>query len=178
MVEAFIAENRATRYTNTQLLSCRSVINIAMPLSYRDLLVLASQIPHPTKICNALNRYILQLHAPDLLRFPTSAILVPAAMPIFIQEASRVCRKLFDEGLWKLYIATHGWVRRSRRDWSNFEFLRNGKALYALVDDLKSDIWDKSALERIIADDAHFSSPRYVHPKSFLAVYSTDLMLR
>jgi hypothetical protein len=178
LVEAFIAENRGTQCINAQILSCRATVDIAMPFCHRDLLLLASRIPFATKVHNSLNRKILQLHAPGLLRFPTSATLVPAGMPIFLQEVSRACRWLLTKGLWKLYFVTRGRIGPPNPSWYNFEFLRNSAVLCSLVDDLKSDIWDKEALRRSIAMAARFSRNRPIYADVFLKIYSTDLMLR
>jgi hypothetical protein len=178
LVEAFIAEHRGTQTINAQILSCRATVDIAMPFCHRDLLLLAGRLPFATKVHNSLSRKILQLHGPDVLRFPTSATLVPAGMPISLQEASRACRRLLDKGLWKLYFVTRGRIGPPHRSWWNFEFLRNGEALCSLVDDLKSDIWDKEALRRSIATAARFGRHRPIYPDGFLTVYTTDLMLR
>jgi hypothetical protein len=81
-------------------------------------------------------------------------------MPIFMQEVSRAYRRFIDKGLWKLYFATHGRIGPPHGGWWNFEFLRNGKALRPLIDDLKSDFWDKSELNRFISNIAQFSHHR------------------
>jgi hypothetical protein len=44
-----------------------------------------------------LNRPILQREYPQLLEFPTGAILVPARAPILVQEISQVVAHLREE---------------------------------------------------------------------------------
>jgi Asparagine synthase len=178
LVEAFISENRGTQYINAQILSCRASVDIVIPFGDRDLLILASRIPFTTKVYNSLNRNILRGYAPDLLRFSSAATLVPTAMPIFIQETSRACRWIIDKGFWKLYFATHGRIGPPHMSWVNFEFLRNGKALRPLIDDLRSDIWSKRDLDLSISNAARFSRHSRIFPEFFLKVYATDLMLR
>jgi len=178
LVEAFLAENRGTQVINTQLLSCRASVDISLPFGDRDLLLLASRILLNTKIHNSLHQSILRAHAPDLLRFSTGATLVPANMPIFLQEASRALRRLVERSLWKIHFATHGRIGPPHTGWTNFAFLRNGRIFQSLVDDLKSDIWDKKALQNFISRMAQFAVNVRIHPETFLKIYTVDLMLR
>jgi hypothetical protein len=179
LVEAFLAENRGTQAINSQLLSCRTSVDIALPFGDRDLLLLASRILLNTKLHNSLHRNILRAHAPDLLRFPTSATLVPAMMPIFLQEASRALRRLVEDGLWKVHFATQGRIGPPHIGWwGGFAFLRNGRVFHSLVNDLKSDIWDKKALQDSISRIAQFARNPLIYPETFLKIYIIDLMLR
>ncbi len=177
LIEAFIAEHRGSQYISAQIRSCRGNLDIAIPFADRDLLFIASRIPLTRKIHNSLNRKILLSHAPDLLRFHTAATLVPAAMPIFLQEASRICRRLLDKGFWKLYFATNGRIGPFRTGWTNFEFLRHSPALHCLLQDLKSDIWDRKSLEHSFLNRER-SHNRRIYPETFLKIYTTDLILR
>jgi hypothetical protein len=178
LAEAFVAENRGAQFISAQLLSCRTSVDIALLLGDRDLLLLASRIPLNVKIQNSLNRDILRAHAPDLLRFPTSATLVPAMMPVFLQEASRALRHFVEQGLFKVHLATQGRIGPPHFGWENFEFLRNGRIFHSLVDDLKSDIWDKKALQDYISKIAQFARDPHIYPETFLKIYTADLMLR
>src|SRR5947199_8466796 len=58
LVEAFIAEHRGV-HINAQALSCRAVLDIALPYTDRDVLSIASRIPLALKINNSLNRSVL-----------------------------------------------------------------------------------------------------------------------
>lgn len=180
MIEAFVSEHRGTQYINAQMLSCRSMVNVAIPYGDRDLLSLASRIPLTTKFHNSLNQLILQLYAPYLLTFPTAATLLPATTSIFLQELSRCCRKVLESYSWKFYNFTNGQVGPLRKSWVNYEFLRNGKALRCLLDDLQMEIWDKKALYHHLSAAEKFAKNSRMEfiSDTFLKVYNTDLMLR
>ncbi len=84
------------------------------------------------------------------------------------------------EGVWnRLYTV----LLNQHFRWDNFEFLRDGKAFNAVVNDLKSDIADKNAiLERInkLSRIKWEQSVDYMQSLNYvmMQIYSTDLMLR
>jgi hypothetical protein len=80
------------------------------------------------------------------MRFPMAATLVPASMPITVQEASRVARKIAQQGQWALHFATGGRVREPRLSWPNYEFLRRPPIIRQLVSELAAPLWDLRAL--------------------------------
>ena len=182
LIEAFMALTRGSRYINQQILSCRTGLDVALPFIDLDLLKLASQIPQCSKIHNTLNRKLLQRHGSSLLRFTTGATLVPAFMPILLQEASRVIRNVQDNIFEKLNGMTKGSIRPSRSDFFGLDFLRNGRAFRRILDDLRSDMWDRDTIELAIKDVAGYSQAnnRRISYMSynFLTMYTTDLMLR
>jgi hypothetical protein len=182
LIEAFVALTRGSRYANQQLLSCRTDLDVALPFIDFDLLKLAGQIPHCAKIHNTINRSLLQQHGSPLLQFTTGATLVPAFMPIPFQEASRAVRVLNDNLSRKLNGFTKGGMGPSRSDFFGLDFLRDGKALRRILDDLRSDLWDREAIERSIKNIAEYSEAnnRRLHYISynFLTMYTMDLMLR
>jgi hypothetical protein len=183
LLEAWTAEYIGAQSWGTQLLSCRAHLNIAIPLGDQELFCLASQIPISLKIPNIITRALVQDHAPELLHFPTAATLVPAEFPITVQEISRLIRQVITTASWKTTVATRCLLRPKFFGWDNFEFLRDGKAFNAVVDNLKSNIVDKSAiLERInkLSSIKWEQSADYMQAFNYvmMKIYSTDLMLR
>jgi hypothetical protein len=180
IVEAYISENRGTQYINSQLLSCRAVLDVAMPFVDQELLLSASRTPISVKIHNRLNQQMLKTHAPQSLQFPFAATLIAARHPIFLQETSRFCRSLIERAQWKLHFATKQRTLPPRLGWVNFEFLRDGKSLMMIVDDLRSCVWDRKALiERIAACTAGgYEQPLHPISDAIMKVYTADLMLR
>jgi hypothetical protein len=183
LLEAFLGEYRMALLFNPQLLSCRIQLDIAMPFADRDFLLLASRIPIGTKIHNRLNRRMLQRHASSLLRFPTAATLVPAWSPIFLQEVSRLMRSTVFGTLWRLHTMSRGAFDHPHLSWINFDFLRSGKALRAVEDNLRSPLWHREAIaDRIdgVIRRKRSEPAAYVHyiASQMLTIYSVDRMLR
>ena len=82
----------------------------------------------------------------------------------------------------KLNGMTKGSIRPSRSDFFGLDFLRNGRAFRRILDDLRSDMWDRDTIELAIKDVAGYSQAnnRRISYMSynFLTMYTTDLMLR
>ncbi len=177
LVEAFMALTRGSRLINQQVLTCRTDLDVALPFIDFNLLRLASQVPQCVKIHNAINRKLLQRYRASLLKFTTGATLVPTSMPIFAQEASRVIRLLSDNGFKAVNRFTKGTIRPSCL--GGLDFLRNGVALRKILEDLRSDIWDRDAIEQSIKKVAEYKEANMldIHT-NFLTMYTTDLMLR
>src|SRR5919204_147878 len=152
LLEAFISESRGTQYINGQLLACRAFTDVTLPFADREALLIASQIPIKAKVHNIVNREILRRHDPGLLRTATAATLVPASYPIAVQEGTRALRRGYGNLRWKLHFATGGRTEAPRFGWMILEFLRSGGFLDALVSDLRSDLWNKPALQQQVAD--------------------------
>lgn len=180
LVEAFISEHRGTQYINAQLLSCRSFIDVALPFAGGELFTYSTRIPLEAKIHNALNREILGRNAPGLLRQPMAATLVPARWPLLIQEGSRAVRKAYESGRNTLSRRTGGAISRPRLGWVDFAFLRDGRALHRLCDDLRCDFWDRESIRRRIDSFRATPDPARYHPvyDQLCKVYTVDLMLR
>lgn len=180
LIEAFVALTRGSRLINQQILSCRTDLDVALPFIDFDLLRLASQIQHCAKIHNKINRKLLQRYGSPLLHFSTGATIVPASMPILFQEASRVIRTLHDSVSGKINRLAKGSIVPSRSDYLGLDFLRNGKAFRKILEDLRSDIWDRDAIQQSIKKLAeHKEGTSLTNISSnFLTIYTTDLMLR
>ena len=181
LIEAFIAEHRATQYINSQILSCRASLDIALPFCDNELLDLSGKIPLAHKVQNILTRDLLGRIAPDLLHYPTAATLVPAYFPIFVQEASRALRVLLEDSQYYLNRATAGRIKAPTWSWLNNEFLRSSPALKNILEDLRCDFWDREALARALKNPEKFEGGLYTMNNllsRFLKIYSVDLMLR
>ncbi len=177
LIEAFMALTRGSMLINQQALSCRTELDVALPFIDLSLLRLSSQIPQCVKIHNAINRKLLQRYRSPLLQFATGATLIPASMPIFTQEASRVIRYLRDKVFVKVNKFTKGSITLS--EISGFDFLRKGEALNKILEDLRSDIWDRDAIEQSIKKVAEYKEANMLDVNmNFLTIYTTDLMLR
>lgn len=179
LIEAFMALTRGSRLINQQILSCRTDLDVALPFIDFNLLRLSSQIHQCAKIHNTINRKLLQRYSAPLLQFVTGATLVPASMPIFTQEASRVIRFVGDNVSDKVYKFMDGRIRMTRLGSWVYDFLRNGRALRKVLDDLRSDIWDRDAIDQSIKNIAVYKeASMYDVNTNFLTIYTTDLMLR
>ena len=179
LVEAFIAEHRGV-FINTQALSCRAGLDVALPYADRDVLSLASRIPLGLKINNSLNRLVLLTTSPHSLRTATAATLVSAGAPIVLQEASRLVRWAYDTSRQRLHMVTKGRVTPSRTSHLHYEYLRDGRALNWLTDDLTAEIWDIDAIRGRIAGLAQVDwdfSARWVS-SHVQGIYNTELLLQ
>lgn len=180
LIESYVTELRGSQYINAQLRSCRAELDISIPFADQQLLAFASRLPLSFKIHNAINRAALRHHWPALLDQPLAATLVRARAPLLVQEASRLARKVREEGHWKLHFASSGRIPPPRLAWVNFEFLREGRCLHEVIDDLRADVWDRGALQRKAdaVTSREFRQP--VHPVSdlLMKIYTIDLVLR
>ena len=179
LVEAFVSEHRGTQYINAQLLSCRAHLDVAVPFAGGELFSFSTRVPFQAKVHNSLNRRMLARHAPQLLREPMAATLVPAGWPILLQEASRVVRKITERGQALVHRRTRGRAGRPRLGWVNFDFLTDTRALRGIADDLEADIWDHRAIQRLVDNLAH-ADRRTLHPiyDQLAKVYTIDLLIR
>ena len=168
LVEAFITEHRASQHINSQMLSCRAHLDVAIPFCDREFFALVSRIPITAKLHNALNRRMLHQYCPEVLRFSTAAAPVPAAMPIWVQELSRLIRSIVEKR-----------VKLPQLTWYDWNFLKNGVALNGIVDDLELDLWDKNVIRKKIADLQVGTTVSIGHLMQLLLIaYTVDLMLR
>ena len=168
LVEAFLTEHRGSQYINSQMISCRAYLDVSIPFADREFFKQTSRIPLTAKLHNALNRRVLRQYTPEILRFPTAAAPVSASMPILVQELSRLLRHVVER---KVKLPPIGWW-----DW---EFLRDGTILNAMVDDLELDLWSKKAIRQKIADFQGNKAESIGQLRQrLLMIYTVDLMLR
>jgi hypothetical protein len=141
---------------------------------------LSSSIPLKVKFHNLLNQALLAKHSPELLLFPTAAIISNANAPVFIQEISRGLRKILSNLSWRIYYVTHGLIKPSFVGWDNFEFLRDGKMLKVLLENIRNDFVDKKAIEKFLDKLIKYKKYDFLHNVSnqILKIYTTELMLR
>lgn len=180
LIEAYISEHRGTQVINSQILSMRAHLDVALPFCHQDLLLLASRIPLRTKIHNAVNQEMLRARVPRLLRYPCSATLVPASAPVWLQESSRLIRRGLEQAQWKAQRSSNGRIDRPRFGWVNFDFLRASDALSTLVRHLQSPRWNHSRLQRRVAglrSGTETASPQSL-AEGLLNAYTVELMLQ
>lgn len=179
LVEAFVSEHRGAQYINTQLRSCRAFTDISVPFAGGEVFTFSTRVPLKAKIHNTVNRRMLARHAPYLLRQPMAATLVPAGAPLLLQEGSRLVRGVYQSGRLALNGISGGRVSPAHLGWMNFDFLRNSQALHVLVDDLRSDIWDREGIRKRI-NGLPQEEAQMVHPlfDQFAKIYTVDLLLR
>jgi hypothetical protein len=178
--EVFMVEHRGAQLICKQILSCRAMMDIAIPTADRDFVMLASQIPMEAKAYSRLIRQLLRAFSPKVVKFPTAAVLVPANFPVAIQESSRLVRWALDRIGSDVHFKSRGRVRPLRMEWRNFSALRNGRAFTRLLDDTGLDVLDKRATRGCIAEMASFKRktvPEHL-AHQLLRVYTMDLMLR
>lgn len=179
LLEAFISEHRGSHFINAQLLSARAFVDVALPFADDELLAAAAATPIDVKIHNRLNRQMLRRHAADLLRAPLAATLVAASAPILIQEATRLCRKVWEDARWRAHFDSGQRLPFPRLGWVNFEFLRSGRALQRILDGLTLDIWDGAALQQRIREVTSREWRAQLHPifDNFARIATIDRLL-
>jgi hypothetical protein len=179
LIEAYVSEHRGSQYINAQVRSCRAYTDVSLPFTDRRLLDWATSLPLSSKIHNRVNQELLREFAPALLQFPMAATLASARWPLLAQEASRFIRKGLELGRWRAHFASAGRIAAPRLSWVNFEFLRTGSDLRSIVEDLKSDLWDRTAILTRVDQLARGHSD-LAHPMSdqIMKIYTIDLALR
>ena len=166
LIEAFVSEHRGAQYINAQLLSCRGGTAVSFPFADRELLLYSTTLPLGYRLHNRLNQGILRRIAPDLLRRPLAATLLPAGSPILLQEGSRAARRLGERTVRILHRAFPSFIGLPRLTWANFEFLRHSECLEDVVDSLKQPVWDKVRLKGLLSDARRTGSTVEMHPIS------------
>lgn len=146
LIEACVTEHRGSQYIAGQSASCRAAVDVSIPFSHRSLLHTASRVPTHLKVHNRLNRRMLDLLDTPARDVPLAATLVSASSNLYLQEASRAFRKLWQSGRWWLHDASRGILPAPRLGWVNFEFLRQSENFRDAIDDLRADFWDREAI--------------------------------
>jgi hypothetical protein len=160
LVEAFVTEHRAVQMIAQQPLAAHARLPVVLPFADRRLLAAVTRLPMRTRLQNELSRRLLSRYGRALLKVPLAATGLPAGAPILMHDAGRACRRAVDVASSFLFFRTHGRVGRSRPfGWMNFEqTLRPARSLRAIVDDLRTPMFDREAmrthLDRIDAYDA------------------------
>jgi hypothetical protein len=151
IVEAFSIEHRGAQYVANQLLSCGNSGGLLFPFARTNLMEWASRVPMRFKFQNRANRTLLKRHFPSLARYALASTLVPAGAPLLLQESSRALRVSCEAVLSTIRKRSGGRLGDARFDWVRFDWLRATPLLQELVNDLRSDIWDRRALNRLVA---------------------------
>jgi hypothetical protein len=153
LVESFQVSHRGRQYMNGQLGICRSIIPIINPFSNANLVAIACALPLSEKVHNQVNQKILRRLAPNLLRYPMAATLVPANWPIGLQEVSRGARKAVEAMRWRMYqLGSEESQRKPNLGWVNFQFLRDSTLFHDIIESLNSDFWDKPRMHQTVRE--------------------------
>lgn len=171
LIEAFISENRGTQHINAQLRSVRAWTNVAAPFAGGEIFTFATRVPIGAKVHNSLNKRMIASHTPLLLRRSMAATLVPASAPILMQEASRAVRKALQRVNCSYVGQNVGWV--------NFEFLRGSHFLQSIIEELRSDRWDKKSMYDTVKK-MELNGSASMHPlfDQFAKILTVDYMFR
>ncbi|MDN3517199.1 hypothetical protein QWY84_06240 [Aquisalimonas lutea] len=150
IVEAFEVDHRLRQYINGQLLSGSAHLPARNPFTNPETLRLAAAQPLSSKVHNILHQAIIKRIAPQLLRHPMAATLIPASAPISLQEVTRIQRILFEGVAARAHTMSKGTIKKPRLGWPAFGFLKNHQPFHDLVDSLQLPIWDKDRMHRTI----------------------------
>lgn len=142
--EVFTLLNRGIQYIANQSLTAQhDSRDIVMPFCSKELLKKSILLPFHKKVHNNMNRQIIKRLYPQLLRYPTSAILVKAQRPIILQEGSRALRKLYEK------IETRSGIKKGRLGWANFNLVEQ-QALIDLSISLSLPVFDNELIANFL----------------------------
>lgn len=180
LIEAFVAENRGSQLITSQLRCMRDVVHVSLPFCDHRFLKMVAGVPLAVKVHNRLNQRLLRRFAPELLQYPSAATLTSSASPIWVQEGSRLVRRLVEKGQWKVHRARPNYVDRPRNGWLNFDYLKKSQALQAIRDDLRSPLWNyrrmDERLHRFATGTETMSASTFA--ETMLRAYSVELTFR
>jgi hypothetical protein len=180
LIEAFVAENRGSQLITSQLRCMRDVMHVSLPFCDHRFLNLVAGVPLAVKVHNRLNQRLLRRFAPELLQYPSAATLASSASPIWVQEGSRLVRRLVEKGQWKIHRTRPSYVDRPRNGWLNFDFLKTSHALQTIREDLRSPLWNyrrmDERLHRFAAGAETMSASTFA--ETMLRAYSVELTFR
>ncbi len=159
-IEAFSAEQRASQSIADQLRTAVWKLPPLVPFAARSLSEFAFGLPFPCRTNNKLCRLVLKRLAPQLLDFPTAAVLVKTKRPVLIQEVSRAYRKLGESMQAKIKARQNDYAWQPRSGWANFQFLRDSQTLFDLIASLNSPLFDQERIRATIARGVR----GYYHP--------------
>jgi hypothetical protein len=147
VIEAFVTEHRGSQHVAAQLHGAAQYLPIVAPFCTRRMAIFACEVPYTLKFHNSLNQAIIRRLNPELLNFPTAAILVKAKRSVLTQELSRVVRRSIEIGGWKLHDLTNKRTSQPRFGWPNYTFLRQNTDVFDnLIESLRSPLWSKQKI--------------------------------
>jgi hypothetical protein len=150
LLEAFITEHRGMGHIAEQSLAVRGHIDITLPFADRSIIETVTDLPHRYKINNKLTKALINKLCPQLLAFPTAAILVDTNYPIVIQEASRFFRIVIDKVSSTAFIRSKGNITHPLIWYRNCEYLRQGDSFKSLLNYISLEYLDKKRFESLI----------------------------
>jgi hypothetical protein len=179
LIEAYVTEHRGSQYIAAQLRASRTYSDVEIPFGQREAFEWATTVPYAAKVHNRLNQSMLRSHAAWTMAFPMAATLAKAHRPLLVQEASRLVRRTMESVTARSRRLSGLAPRPPRLSWVNFEFLRPGRELHAIVDDLQGELWDRAALRDRINQCAA-GAPVSMHSMAdhLLKLYTLDLGMR
>jgi hypothetical protein len=183
LIEAYTAEYFGSQYLTTQLLSCRSDVNVAIPFADQELFYYTSGIPLRLKIVHSLQQALLLQYDSELLRYPNAAAFFNSKIPIPALEVSRVFRKLFESLSWKICRFTKGNYKPTPTGWSTFDCLGKSQALLIIADSLKCGLFNKDIIHERLFNGVMQTKPHKsmytwnAAQNQIMKIYTTDLML-
>ncbi|THB80833.1 MAG: hypothetical protein D3926_05225 [Desulfobacteraceae bacterium] len=179
LIEAYWAGFRS-RHAVAQVLSCRANLDMFHIFADRELLLLSTQIRFEDKIYNSFDKLLLKTYAPELLRYPTAAVLVSAGAPIPVQEVSRFARKISESVRLKMSNFLRSEVKTRHLGWDNFEFLRDGDVIQDIIACIKNPMVNQGALQNFLDKIRRFELkvPLYHVSDQLMKIYTAELMLK
>lgn len=163
LLEAFVTEHRGSQYISAQTMSSGLETEVAIPFADRELFRFASCVPSTAKVHNRVNIALVRRLYPELARLPLAATLVPASMPLLVQEGSRLVRKSYQQSRWWASWRSGGLIPRPRLSWVDFDFVV-GSAMDAVVDSLSPDLWNVDLIRTSVDAVRRKADPRTYHP--------------
>lgn len=180
LLEAFITEHRGMGHIAEQALSARGKVDIVLPFADRPIMEEATSIPMNHRIHNRLTKALIDRLCPELLNFPTAAILVPAKYPLLVQEFSRAVRILGDATATQLLTRTKGRLALSATSYRDCEYLRQGDQLAKILDYISLECLDKRAFRRRIEALKYYkeTTPPWFFFWQLMKLLTLDFMYR
>lgn len=117
------------------------------PLSNPDLLMAVYRTPFHKRMNNALSKHVIRELNPALLNYPMAATLAKASSPILIQEMSRILRIFYEKAVYMIF------KNKPSLGWFNYEHIYNESIFNDIIEDLRSDFWDKQRMANTLASN-------------------------
>ena len=146
LIERFTAEHRGARYQVEQLRALGTQIGVGSPFLDTSVVKFLRAIPFEQRLYNRLAARLLASYDMRYANLPLAATLLPAAMPTAVREISRGLRVGAERLQDLLHKANRRLIRRSNYSYVDFSFVGEPPVIEPLVDELRSDVWDKKAL--------------------------------
>jgi hypothetical protein len=179
-MESTRTEHLGFNSISSQILSCRSFIDVAIPFADRNLMNIVSNLTFKERIHNSLSRRLILAYAPELGNYPTASTLISGKFPILLQEFTRFIKRMHEDLKWLRYYKAKDIAILPNTDYMNLEELRQNTVLRDIADDLRHPLLDKkkihSALNAFLKYDAKIKGRIFAF--QFKKIYTIDLLSR